>query len=115
MIPTPCLAFLNPRLRAYLFLSFFLSFFLMILACCAPPQVLDSALNDLLSHPDWGKFDTCLSYFSWPEEGKAEVLGQHRAWVLRREEIAKRRKAEAQAVPREAEGRLEEDGVGAEV
>lgn len=29
------------------------------------PQSLDPALNELLSHPDWERFETCLPRFYW--------------------------------------------------
>ncbi|KXZ42898.1 hypothetical protein GPECTOR_112g268 [Gonium pectorale] len=60
-------------------------------------QSLDPALNELLSHPDWERFDRCLPRFYWDAQAQEEVVRAHIAWEQVRAERARQRQVEAEA------------------
>ncbi|GLC40018.1 hypothetical protein PLESTB_001520100 [Pleodorina starrii] len=60
-------------------------------------QSLDPALNELLRHPDWERFERCLPRFYWDPQAQEEVIRAHVAWEAARAERARQREAEAAA------------------
>ncbi|GIL74652.1 hypothetical protein Vretifemale_4577 [Volvox reticuliferus] len=58
-------------------------------------QSLDPALNELLHHPDWHRFEMCLPKFYWDPQAQEEVIRAHASWEATRLERAKQREAAA--------------------
>ncbi|GLI69411.1 hypothetical protein VaNZ11_014017 [Volvox africanus] len=58
-------------------------------------QSLDLALNELLHHPDWERFEMCLPKFYWDPQAQEEVIRAYATWEATREERAKQREAAA--------------------
>lgn len=80
-------------------------------------QELDPALNALLAHPDWERFEAVQGRFYWDPQAQEEVMAAHAKWEASREERARQRleekKLAAAAAVAAAEAAAEETAVAA--
>mmetsp|Transcript_8991 Transcript_8991/g.27292 ORF Transcript_8991/g.27292 Transcript_8991/m.27292 type:complete len:316 (-) Transcript_8991:513-1460(-) len=53
--------------------------------------VFDAALNDLLLHPHWERFQRSISFNVWPQDDQDKVVAEYSAWRDAQEAAAKRR------------------------
>ncbi|GFR46264.1 hypothetical protein Agub_g7817 [Astrephomene gubernaculifera] len=65
-------------------------------------ECLDPALNDLVHHPDWSRFETSLRRFRWQPQAQQEVIAAHADWEAARQERARLRQLEKEREAEEA-------------